>query len=233
MICKQDIQDNVFRHIAQQMKCSIDDLHSGKTIYCIDEAVSERYVKILSAGDTDVVTVSADVYQDVVKNLHGKNRDELYESKFVFGQTLHYVPDLTQMHLQPYREGFTFELLVGDEIRRLRGLQGFDNALSFDKDGNTPASIVLYAKKEDEIVALAGASIVDDTLREVGIDVKKEYRGKKLAPLLVHNLTVTILEQDKIPFYSASVTNIASQAVAIRSGYMPLWTDTYGTGDIC
>lgn len=72
MICKQDIQDNVFRHIAQQMKCSIDDLHSGKTIYCIDEAVSERYVKILSAGDTDVVTVSADVYQDVVKNLHGK-----------------------------------------------------------------------------------------------------------------------------------------------------------------
>ena len=70
-------------------------------------------------------------------------------------------------------------------------------------------------------------------MREVGIDVKKEYRGKKLAPLLMHNLTVTILEQDKIPFYSASVTNIASQAVAIRSGYMPLWTDTYGTSDIC
>ena len=35
----------------------------------------------------------------------------------------------------------------------------------------------------DEIVALAGASFVDDALREVGIDVKKEYRGKKLASL--------------------------------------------------
>ena len=84
----------------------------------------------------------------------------------------------------------------------------------------------------DEIVALAGASFVDDALREVGIDVKKEYRGKKLASLLVHNLTVAILEQNKIPFYSASVTNIASQAVAIRSGYMPLWTDTFGTRDV-
>ena len=41
------------------------------------------------------------------------------------------------------------------------------------------------------------------------------------------------MEQDKIPFYSASVTNIASQAVAIRSGYMLLWTDTYGTRGIC
>ena len=84
----------------------------------------------------------------------------------------------------------------------------------------------------DEIVALAGVSFVDDALREVGIDVKKEYRGKKLASLLVHNLTVAILEQNKIPFYSASVTNIASQAVAIRSGYMPLWTDTFGTRDV-
>ncbi|MBO5450047.1 MAG: GNAT family N-acetyltransferase [Lachnospiraceae bacterium] len=81
--------------------------------------------------------------------------------------------------------------------------------------------------------SVAGASIVDDDLREIGIDVKKEYRGKKLASLLVHNLTVAILEQEKIPFYSASVTNIASQAVAIRSGCMPLWTDTFGTRDIC
>ena len=43
---------------------------------------------------------------------------------------------------------------------------------------------------------------------------------------------IRILEQNKIPFYSASVTNIASQAVAIRSGYMPLWTDTFGTRDV-
>lgn len=167
-----------------------------------------------------------------MRRLQGKSRDELYESDFVFGQTLHYVPDVNQMHLLPYIEGFTFELLVGDEIQKLQGIKGFDNSLSFDENGNTPTCVVLYAMKDNEIVALAGASVVDDKLREVGIDVKKEYRGKKLASLLVHNLTVAILEQDKIPFYSASVTNIASQAVAIRSGYMPLWTDTFGTRNI-
>lgn len=76
------------------------------------------------------------------------------------------------------------------------------------------------------------ASYVNDELQEVGIDVRKEYRGKKLAALLVHNLTVEVLQQGKIPFYSASVTNLASQTVAIRSGYMPLWTDTFGVRDI-
>lgn len=52
------------------------------------------------------------------------------------------------------------------------GIHGFDNSLSFDEDGNTTTCIVLYAKRNDEIVALAGASIVDDDLREIGIDVK-------------------------------------------------------------
>lgn len=233
MIWQQDIQDAIFKHIAEQMKCSVDELHSGETNFIMDETVSKRYVKILSVGDTNVVTVSKNIYSEAMRCLRGKNRDELYESDFVFGQTLHYAPDLSQMSILPYTNDFTFELLVSDEIQKLRGIHGFDNSLSFDEDGNTTTCIVLYAKRNDEIVALAGASIVDDDLREIGIDVKKEYRRKNLASLLVHNLTVAIMEQDKIPFYSASVTNIASQAVAIRSGYMPLWTDTYGTRGIC
>ena len=232
MIQQQDIIDAIFKYIACEMKCTVEELHTGETIFIVDEAILERYIKILSVGDTNVVTVSRNVYSEAMRCLHGKSRDELYESDFVFGQTLHYVPDINQMHLLPYIEGFTFKLLVGDEIQKLQGIQGFDNSLSFDEDGNTPTCIVLCAKNDDEIVALAGASVVGDKLREVGIDVKKDYRGKKLASLLVHNLTVAILEQDKIPFYSASVTNIASQAVAIRSGYMPLWTDTFGTRDI-
>ena len=232
MILRQDIQEAVFKYIAEQMKCRVDELHSGETIFVMDETVSKRYVKILSIGDTNVVTASSDMLFDVKNCLQGKSRDELYESDFVYGQTLHYIPDIKHMDLLPYIDGFIFELLVGDEIQKLEGIQGFDNSLSFAPNGVTSTCIVLYAKKNDEIVALAGASVVDGKLREVGIDVKKGYRGKNLASLLVHNLTIKILEQDKIPFYSASVTNLASQAVAIRSGYMPLWTDTFGTRNV-
>lgn len=39
----------------------------------------------------------------------------------------------------------------------------------------------------------------------------------------------TIIKQRIIPFYSASVTNIASQMTANRCNYMPAWIDAYGT----
>ena len=54
MIWQQDIQDAIFKHIAEQMKCSVDELHSGETNFIMDETVSKRYVKILSVGDTNV-----------------------------------------------------------------------------------------------------------------------------------------------------------------------------------
>lgn len=179
------------------MNCGIQDLHAGETIFIEDDNKPEKYIKILSVEDTNIITLSSDLFSDGMRQLCGKSRDELYESNYVFGQTLHYVPDINQMKLLPFAEGYTFELLI-----------------------------------DDDIIALAGASFVNHELREVGIDVKKAFRGKKLASLLVHNLTVEILKQGKIPFYSASVTNIASQAVAIRSGYMPLWTDTFGVREI-
>lgn len=58
--------------------------------------------------------------------------------------------------------------------------------------------------------------------------MKPEYRKGGLGTELVSNLTVDIIEQGIIPFYSASVTNIGSQMVANRSGYIPYWIDTYG-----
>ena len=197
MIQRRDIQETIYKYIAKQMNCGIQDLHAGETIFIENDNKPEKYIKILSIEDTNIITLSSDLFSDGMRQLCGKSRDELYESNYVFGQTLHYVPDINQMKRLPFAEGYTFELLI-----------------------------------DDDIIALAGASYVNHELREVGIDVKKAFRGKKLASLLVHNLTVEILKQGKIPFYSASVTNIASQAVAIRSGYMPLWTDTFGVREI-
>ena len=120
------------------------------------------------------------------------------------------------------------ELYEGNNLKTLYDIEGFENSLAFDAEGNTNTTIVLCAIKDNEIIAIAGAAPTGK-LMEVGIDVKKKWRGYGLARLLVRNLTVEILERNMIPFYSASVTNLASQAVAIRSGYMPLWTDSFGT----
>ena len=67
-----------------------------------------------------------------------------------------------------------------------------------------------------------------EKLWEIGIDVKPEYRNNGLGTKLVSNLTVDIIKQGIVPFYSDSVTNLGSQMVANRSGYIPYWIDTYG-----
>lgn len=89
------------------------------------------------------------------------------------------------------------------ELYKLQGIKGFDNSLAFDMEGSTNTNIALLARKDNEIVAIAGASAISEKIMEVGIDVKKEWRGHGLASLLVRNLTVEILERNIIPFYSA------------------------------
>jgi RimJ/RimL family protein N-acetyltransferase len=210
------------------MNCTVEDILSNNTIFTLHTPSSSPYVKILGIGNSNIITLSPDIYEAAKKQLVGKNRDELFESVLIYGQSLYYIPDLVQMMPMPYDKNFQYELLIGDEIKKLNGIEAFDNSLGFDNKGDTSTSIVLYAMKNDKVIALAGASVVNDVLREVGIDVKAEYRGRGLATVLVRNLSVEILNRGRIPFYCASTTNIASQAVAIRSGYMPLWTDTYG-----
>jgi GNAT superfamily N-acetyltransferase len=232
MMDKNRILDSIYNYIAGEMNCTTEDLQRNGIVFIKDSSKEEPYVKILSINDTDIITTSEGMFNLVSGELDGRIRDELYECNYVFGQTLHYIPDLREMTSVQYPGEFKFELLVDEEVHKLAGLEGFENSLAFDENGYTPTCIVLYAREGDRIIGLAGASYENDELREVGVDVLKEYRGKGLASLLVRNLTVEILKREKISFYSASVTNIASQAVAIRSGYMPLWTDSFGTRKI-
>lgn len=62
MIQRQDINEVIFKYIARQMKCNVEELHTNETIFIMDETMLDRYIKILSVGDTNVVTVSRNVY---------------------------------------------------------------------------------------------------------------------------------------------------------------------------
>ena len=129
------------------MNCGIQDLHAGETIFIENDNKPEKYIKILSIEDTNIITLSSDLFSDGMRQLCGKSRDELYESNYVFGQTLHYVPDINQMKLLPFAEGYTFELVIDDEIRKLYGIRGFDNSLSFDENGRLQHALSFTSKK--------------------------------------------------------------------------------------
>ena len=72
MIRRQDIRETVYRYIAEQMNCSVQDLHAGETVFIEDDTKPEKYIKILSVEDTDIITLSSDVFPDGMRCLMEK-----------------------------------------------------------------------------------------------------------------------------------------------------------------
>lgn len=225
---KSFIDSTIKEYLAEQFFCSLSTLEEENTTFTINSVSKCPYIKIMAFNKCVIINTSEPIYEKVKSALSGKNRDEIFEFPFIYGQTIHYISDVKNIERLPLIDGYSYELLQGNDINKLRGISGFDNSLTFDSNGNTATKIVFLAKKGDEIVALAGAVMETEKLWEVGIDVKPEYRKSGLGTKLVSNLTVDIIKQGIVPFYSASVTNLGSQMVASRSGYIPCWIDTYG-----
>lgn len=162
--------------------------------------------------------------------LQNKNRDEIFELPLVYGQTIHYVPDnsYTENVLAPLN--YEYEYLFGKDIFALARLIGFENSLAFDENGATTTKAVCIARDKNRIIGVAGAAESSvNGVWEIGVDIMEKYRNARLGTYLVWGLTRELLARNIIPFYSASITNIGSQMVASRCGYIPFWIDTFGT----
>lgn len=225
---KKEAMKIVTQYLKDMFGCTDTDLSRDDIVFTVNSQMEEPYIKILAYQKCVVVNVSADMYMQVKKILSGKNRDEVFEFPLVYGQTIHYIPDVSMVNEPALPKAYTYELLEGEAINRLAGIKGFDNSLVFDDKGDTSAGLVFIAKQDNIIVGVAGAGVITDTMWEVGIDVILECRNNGLGSALVRKLTLEILKKDILPFYSASVTNTGSQMVAARAGYIPCWIDTFG-----
>ena len=145
----------------------------------------------------------------------------------IYGQSLYYLPDLKRLKAIPFHENFVYEIKEGDCIGELVGLTGFEHSLVFDSNEYTSTQIVLYAKKEGEIIALASATMTNNKMWEMGVDVLPPYRKVGLATILISHLAIKILEKGIVPYYCAASSNIGSQAVAYQSGFVSSWISTY------
>lgn len=90
----------------------------------------------------------------IQKLLKDKSRDEIFEFPLVYGQTIHYVPDVDCKESIFISSDYENEFLFDEDIFRLRGLAGFGNSLAFDDEGS-----VCIAKDNHRIIGVAGAAI--------------------------------------------------------------------------
>ncbi len=221
------IINSIEHMLSKQYDCSLNELHGKNTIYTICENTKQNYLKILAYQNCIVICTSKNLQNRIKNILQYKNKDEIFENPFVYGQTIHYVPnDIHCNILLP--ENYKIEFVFGESIKQIEN--HFQNALYIDQYGNTTTKVICIAKQHGKVIAVAGASETNfDNIYEIGIDVMEQHRGKGIASYLVNELTKKCIAKNIVPFYSASVTNIASQMVANKCHYIPLWIDTFGT----
>lgn len=87
--------------------------------------------------------------------------------------------------------------------------------------------VATVASRAQQIIGIAAASADSDELWQIGVDVIESERRAGIGRALVSQVTSLVLDQGKIPYYSAAVSNIASRSLAIGLGYWPAWTEVF------
>lgn len=90
-----------------------------------------------------------------------------------------------------------------------------------------PDVIAVMLKDSDKIKGMAGASLDGKYVRQIGIDVKEGYEGKGIGVHLVKLLKQRLLEQNTLPFYGTCESHAISRTIAIRSGFMPAFSEFF------
>ena len=114
-----------------------------------------------------------------------------------------------------------------EELRPFYEKQPWPNALAPTFDNMMRPDILAAAAKDgDEIIALAGASADTELMWQIGIDVRPAYRGRGIGAYLVSLLRTEIEKRGKLPYYGTSLSNLASQRIALHCGFRPAWVET-------
>ncbi|MCR4748501.1 MAG: GNAT family N-acetyltransferase [Lachnospiraceae bacterium] len=90
-----------------------------------------------------------------------------------------------------------------------------------------PDVIAVMLKDGEKIKGMAGASLDGKYVHQIGIDVKEGYEGRGIAVHLVKLLKQRLLEQGTLPFYGTCESHAVSQSVAVRSGFMPAFSEFF------
>lgn len=72
---------------------------------------------------------------------------------------------------------------------------------------------------DGRLVSVACSFFVGAAHEDMGVVTEPEYRGKGLSPACVGYLSADILARGRLPSWSTSVANTASQRVAVKSGF--------------
>ena len=155
--------------------------------------------------------------------------DKLNEYGYEIQDThVYFLPD-AEAEEYDFDMPFGLKWYDGKDVEVYRENNPFKHALGFIKEAPDVIAVAALNDK-GEPIAMAGASNDSDTMWQIGIDVTQGCGHRGLAVYLVTILKERILELGKVPFYGTSESHSNSMDVAIRSGFIPAFTEVFCRG---
>lgn len=181
--------------------------------------------KLLFTGQADIIARCRELYANAKAPwfMEPKNFVSLNRELSAFGAEIRHVrPFYTSDLILPVdTKDFTICRYTQETIQQFKGDTRFDMAYSFCEEA--PDMLGVAALKDGEILGMAGASADSPCLWQIGINVMPEARGQGIAAMLVSLLRNDVLATGRLPYYGMSIAHLASQRVALRSGFLPSW----------
>ena len=128
----------------------------------------------------------------------------------------------------PYDEYWLYDKEIAEWRKKYGEDNPFRHALAFSERQPDRIALLLTKKGDRErIAAMAGASEDGKNLWQIGIDVLPDYRGHGLGTYLTETLKKKVIDSGHIPYYGTNESHSLSMDTAIRSGFLPAWTEIY------
>lgn len=185
--------------------------------------------KLLFTGDEEMISWCGEHFQNEgaewfieAKNLRAVD-ERLNASGYRIGKVYPFFISETETRIDT--GDLDIRWYRGEEIERFRGDSRFDKAYSFCETAPDVIGVSAVGGTGETILGMAGASADSPTMWQIGINVEPEARGTGVAHTLVTLLKNEILKEGALPYYGTAFSHLASQRVALRSGFTPAWVE--------
>lgn len=120
-------------------------------------------------------------------------------------------------------DGYQIVWYEREEIKQFAGDVRFTEAFAFKEAA--PDVLGVAAMRDGKLLGMAGASADSPYLWQIGVNTIKGFEARGIGTMLTARLKNALLDRGVLPYYGTAVSHIASQRVAIKAGFLPLWTE--------
>lgn len=120
-------------------------------------------------------------------------------------------------------DGYDIVWYEKDAIGQFEDDERFEEAFAFDE--NAPDVLGVSAVKNGEILGMAGASADSPYMWQIGVNTMENCEARGIGSMLVTVMKNAVIDRGYIPYYGTAMSHIASQRVALKAGFLPLWTE--------